>query len=317
MLISIIATSMNEFDTIDEFISRVDKSFENIEHEHEYEIIFIDDRSTDGSLSKIENYCSKDSRIKLILMSRNFGRHECFFAGFEASKGDAVVTLDSDLQDPPELIPRLLDQMISQKSDVVHSIMKSRAGESSLKLFLTSVSYSILKKTCTPSMPVNSGYFKISSRRVVDEIIKIGEVDSYFKGFFTWVGFNQSYLEYDREARSAGETQFSIFGHRPYKDFLKAVTSYSYMPLYLITVLTLMITLISILIGIFNLISNGIHKYISIIVSDVRVGVILLMGSAICFILSIIGLYLIQIHSSTRGRPRYIVEKSINLEGIK
>jgi glycosyltransferase involved in cell wall biosynthesis len=294
MKFSIIITTLNEVDTIDEFIRRIDSAFAQIDDD--YELIFIDDCSTDGSQDKIINHSIANPKIKLIEMSRRFGRHNCYHAGFKFASGDAAIIMDSDLQDPPELIPELIAFFKQENADVVHTIMQKREKESVFKLFLTSISYKILNHICYIKMPANAGQFKVISKSVIEELEKMGEHDTYYKGLINWVGFNQVEYPFIRQGRSAGATKFSLWGMRPYSDLIKAITSFSYLPLYL----PLIATLLSSILLIMSFISNDELFIIRLIVFFLFF---------ILMILAFISLYLVQVHASTRARPLYIIKR--------
>ncbi len=305
--VSFIITSMNEFHTIDEFIGRIDQAFKEVSYD--YEIIFVDDRSTDGSLTKLIKYSEEDSRIKVISMARNFGRHECFFVGFKEATGDYGVTMDSDLQDPPELIPQMLEKLKKENADLVYSVMTKRFGESKTKLLLTRVSYWLLNKFCFIKMPENAGYLKVFNKRFIDEINKIEEPDSYFKGLYNYIGLKQVPFRYERDPRSAGKTQFSLFGHRPYKDFLKAITSFSYTLLYLPVIIAVALLMLAVTgMGVYFL-SNGFGIFFEKLATSPIAIYFTFLTAIIIGSIGIVALYIIQVHSATRKRPRYIVDK--------
>lgn len=289
MKFSIIITTLNEAATLEEFIRRIDLAFQKTNDD--YELIFVDDHSHDGSQEIILNHRTNNPRIKLIEMSRQFGRHMCYYAGFKHATGDAAITMDSDLQDPPELIPELISLLKKEKADVVHTVMKKREGESKLKLILTAISYKILNRICSVPMPENAGLYKVMSKNIMDGIRQFEEADPYFKGIINWLGFKQVYFPFVREGRLSGKTKFSLLGPRPYIDFIKAMTSFSYIPLYIPTILlgaSIPITLI------------GSHHFTLIF---------LLM--AILVSVATMSLYLIQIHDNSRKRPLYIIKRMV------
>lgn len=289
MKFSIIITTLNEAETLEEFIRRIDLAFKKTSDD--YELIFVDDSSHDGSQEIILNHRTNNPRIKLIEMSRQFGRHMCYYAGFKHATGDAAITMDSDLQDPPELIPELISLFKKEKADVVHTVMKKREGESKLKLILTAISYKILNRICSTPMPENAGLYKVMSKNIMDGIRQFEEADPYFKGIINWLGFKQVYYPFVREGRLSGKTKFSLLGPRPYVDFIKALTSFSYVPLYMPTIFLV--------------------ASIPIVLTGSTTFTLTFLLLAILTSVATISLYLIQIHENNRKRPLYIIKQII------
>lgn len=312
MQVSVVLTIYNERDTIDQFIERSVASFTKANLS--YELIFVDDRSQDGTRERILYHQQNNPAIKYLGMSRRFGRQECFFAGFKEAKGDFVVILDCDLQDPPELIPELYQRAIEEEADVVYTVMTERPGEGKMKLLLIEAGYYLLKKLCPIPIERHSGTFKMVNRRVADTINQIEEVDSFFKTLITWVGHKQIAYPFKRLGRPAGDSHYPMYGRRAYRDFLAQITGFSYRPLYALIFISTLIFLVCSLLFIFSLIINGPFSFVRDLISS-PLAVLGLMGfSIIFFAQGIIAAYLIQIHASTRGRPRYVVSERKGFE---
>lgn len=308
MMLSIVFSFKNEETVIPELIKRVRFILNALNVD--YEIVFVNDASTDGSLETLINHRKDDPRIKIINMSRTFGVSPCVMAGFRHARGDAVVYMDTDLQDPPEVIPKLF-QKFKEGADIVHTIRTKRKGESAVKMWLTRRAYTIIKLFSEIDLKENAGDFKLISRRALDHLIKLNEYDPFMRGLVRWVGFKQEYVPYERDARHAGKTHFSLIKSlTPGKEFIRGVTSFSETPLYF-----------SLFLGFF--VSIGAFIYlIKIIAERVFLGIhnpgwpaimvtMLFLGGTILFMIGVLGIYLGKIHSAIKQRPSYIIESTI------
>ena len=207
-LISIVFSFKNEETNIKELVERVNNTLTKLEN-WKYELIFVNDSSTDGSELLLEEL-QKNYPINIINMSRSFGLGPCVLAGFNHAKGDCIVYMDSDLQDPPEIIPKLIDEH-KKGYDVVHTVRTKRLGESKIKLWLTKMGYKIINFFSNIPLETEAGDFKLISRKAMDEILKLRELNPYVRGLSVWVGFKQSFVNYERQPRAAGKTNFSSF----------------------------------------------------------------------------------------------------------
>lgn len=308
MLLSVVLTNLNEGATIVEFISRCAKALDKLKQEFgiDGEMIFVDDRSKDFSPHLIKDAIQNDKRIRLLQMTRQMGRDICFFAGLRVAKGDLVITMDSDLQDPPELFSDLVALWQKTQADVVNTHMVERHGETLYKRIMLKLSYRILAKSYPFKYSIDCGNFKLLTRRAVDEILKSGEVDPYFRAYTDWVGFTQAYLPFKRQPRFAGETNFSLGGPRSYLEFFRAWTHFSYFPLHLPFFVGLAF-LIGALWGTVSALRN--FNQISLLVSIVSFGF-----SGLFFIIWLFGFYLRQIHTATRNRPHFIINEAVNID---
>lgn len=305
MLISIILSFRNEEENIPELVSRLHKSLNPLGTG--VELIFIDDASTDNSGPILREMQKTDPSIKVIKMSRRFGTAPCVLAGMEMSRGDAVVYMDADLQDPPELIPALVEEW-KKGADVVYTTRKKRAGENSGKMLITKLAYRVLRLFSDIEMPVDSGDFKLLDRRVVDELVKLREKDPFIRGLVSWVGFKHSQVFYDREQRFAGKTHYPLFGLGPLKAFLSGLTSFSTAPLSL-----------SLVLGFF--VSFGAFMYLVVIIASKFLGrnlpgwsaimaTMLFLGGTQLFTVGILGIYIGRIYNENKNRPNYIIEST-------
>ena len=253
--ISIIFSFRNEEKNILELVTKINQVFDGLSN-WEYEAIFVNDDSSDSS-EKILLELQKKYPIKIINMSRKFGPGPCVLAGFDNCSGDCAIYMDSDLQDPPEIIPELIKKY-EEGYDVVHTKRTKRIGESKLKLLITRVAYKIINKLSDISLPIDVGDFKLISKRVLEQIKKQKEFNPYIRGMSVWVGFNQTFIEYVRKERASGETKQPLFSseslsYGPISQFIRGVTSYSLVPLYLGIILGILAFIFSIALIIYAL----------------------------------------------------------------
>lgn len=302
-LLSIILSFRNEEKNIPELIKRISATTNKI-IDWNYELIFVNDDSDDNS----ENILLENQNtypIKIVNMSRRFGVGPCVLAGLELSKGDAVIYMDSDLQDPPEVISKLIEKYESG-ADVVHTKRTKRLGEGKLKMFLTKIAYRIINKTSDIPLPVDIGDFKLLSRRVVDHINNLKEHNPYIRGLTVWVGFKQDFVEYVRESRSSGQSKFVSLWSGPIAEFVRGITGYSTGPLYLGIVIGLVAIMFSFVLIIYALYA----KFLGLAIpgsSSVIITVAFFSGTILTTI-GITGLYIARIYEQTQGRPRYIIK---------
>src|SRR5262245_48252623 len=230
-MLSVVTPVFNEAEVIGLFYERVRKAMERLDS-MEYELIFIDDGSTDGSYEKLVALAKRDGDSKIVKFSRNFGHQIAITAGMELAKGDSVVVIDGDLQDTPEVIPEFVTKW-REGFEVVYGVRAKRDGESKMKLFTAAAFYRLLRRIIKLDIPVDVGDFRLMSRRVVDEFMKLREKDRFVRGLVSWVGFKQTGVHYLRDKRFAGETKF------PYRKMIKfaldGITSFSDFPLKLAT----------------------------------------------------------------------------------
>jgi dolichol-phosphate mannosyltransferase len=305
MLLSIVFSFRNEEQVLPELIRRLRNTLEP--QSVDYELVFVNDASTDGSLDYLLKYREEDERVKIINMSRRFGNAPCVMAGLRHAKGDPVIYMDADLQDPPELIPKLLEKW-HEGADVVHTTRTKRKGESALKMLLTKQAYKIINLVSDIDIPGNTGDFKLLSRRAVSEILKLNEYDPFLRGLSLWVGFNQSQVFYEREPRFGGDGHYSLLrSANPAREFIRGLTSFSSLPLYFALVLGFLVSFgafVYLLYIVFTRIFLGMHLpgWPAIMVT------MLFLGGTILFTIGVLGIYVGRIHKEIRNRPQYIIE---------
>lgn len=270
----------------------------------DYEIIFVNDGSKDDSVKNIKQLIEQDQNIRLLNFSRNFGHQVAVTAGLEHTEGEVVVIIDADLQDPPELI-RDMYEKYKQGYDVVYAKRKSRAGESFFKKKTAKLFYRVLDFMSDVDIPLDTGDYRLMSRRVVEQLNNMPEKNRFIRGLVTWVGYQQTYVEYNRDERHAGETGYSL--SKMIKFSLDGITSFSTFPLKIATIFGVGISGIS-FIYILRIIylklftEKTIQGWSSIMVSN------LFLGGIILLTLGILGEYIGRIYTELKSRPQYIIK---------
>ena len=271
-----------------------------------FELVFVNDGSTDNSLTLIKQFATQDNTVRYIDLSRNFGQQIAISAGLDKALGQAVVILDGDLQDPPELIPALYARL-HQGYEVVYARRKSRSGESTAKLATAQLFYRLLTRLTHTPIPVDTGDFRIISRKVVEALKQMPEQQKFIRGQISWIGFKQTYLEYDRDERANGKSAYS-YG-KMIRLALDGITSFSNLPLKLATVSGFVVSGIAFLVMLYTLYSRFIIKdyvpgWSSLMIS------ILFLGGVQLIAIGIIGEYISRLSENVRNRPLYIVNET-------
>ncbi|MBK8353440.1 MAG: glycosyltransferase family 2 protein [Saprospirales bacterium] len=273
---------------------------------NDYELIFVNDGSKDKSLPIIKELSAKFSQVKFIDFSKNFGHQIAVFAGLEHAQGNTIVIIDADLQDPPELIKDLYTKL-QQGYDVVFAQREQRVGESWHKLLTAKLYYRVLNRLSEVEIPLDTGDFRIITKKVKDIIVSMPEHNKFLRGQIAWTGFNQTSILYKREERHAGNTNY------PYSKMLKfafdGITSFSNIPLRLATYLGFMVSFVAFLVIVYTLYQkyfkhDVVQGWSSLMVS------ILFIGGVQLICLGIIGEYLGRIMDNVKKRPLYIVKDS-------
>ena len=310
-LVSIVFSFRNEEEVIPELVRRLQAVAARLPVDCEF--IFVNDASTDRSLQLLAEKASEDRRIKVITLSRRFGVMEGFWAGMKHARGDAVVTMDCDLQDPPEVIPELVEKW-QAGAMVVYTVRTDREGESAVRIVLTRWAYKAIRLVANQEMPVESGDFKLMGRRVVDELLKLDEKDPYMRGLVMWMGFKQTPVYYKRAPRYKGTTHFPLLRSKgPLVTFVFGFTSFSFLPLVVFLALGLALTLLSVLsavcLGAMKLLALARPQWAWLIAALGFFSGVQLMG------IGTLGLYLGRVYHDVRNRPRYLVASTIGFEG--
>ncbi len=305
---SIIAPIFNEVGNISELYRRVKETMEKAGDS--WELLMVDDGSTDGSTDEIKKLANTDVHIKPVIFARNFGHQLAVTAGLDYSKGEAVVIIDADLQDPPEVILDLISKW-KEGYEVVYAQRSEREGESWFKLFTASLFYRMIYRITDVNIPMDTGDFRLLDRKVVNVMKGMRERHRFLRGMSTWVGFKQIGVSYKRAARYSGETKY------PFKKMVKfasdAITSFSYFPLQLamyLGFLTAGISIIAIPVVIISRIV-GSHAFLGQATTLIAV---LFLGGVQLISLGILGEYIGRLYDEAKGRPLYIIREAPSKE---
>lgn len=289
---------------------RVIKNLKKLQ-EYEYEIIFVNDGSKDKTQEVLEKIAKQDKQVKVISFSRNFGHQCAVTAGLKYVTGDAVVIMDADLQDPPELIPEML-KLWEAGNEVIYGKRKVRDGESKFKLLTAKLFYNTLNALSDVEIPKDTGDFRLVDKRVVDVINSLPEHNKFLRGLFSWVGFEQKEIVYERKERIAGKTKYPL--KKMIKLGLDGIISFSTKPLKIVGGLGILSIMLSIIILLYAILSfafkwnNLTAGWTSIMVT------ITFFSGTILISLWMIGEYIARIYDETKGRPQYIIKQKINIE---
>jgi len=309
MLLSIVFSFRNEEKVLVELIQRVKTVLDPLDIQ--YKLVFVNDDSTDHSLEILKEQVNENPRIVIINMSRRFGVTPCVLAGLKYAKNsDAIVYMDADLQDPPEIIPQMLESL-KNGNEVVHTRRRSRKGEGKFKLWATSKAYWLLGLLSGGALLENCGDFKLISKRALGELLKLNETDPYMRGLVCWIGFKQDIIVYDRDERYSGDSHFSLWGSGPIKEFIRGLASFSAMPLYFSLFLGFFASFIAftalIIILAQKMLGMNLPGWTAIMTSN------LFLGGSIHLAVGFLGIYIARVYNELKKRPLFIVKDIIDL----
>ena len=302
---SIVAPVFNEEETLPHFYRRVVEVMEGIGDS--FELVLINDGSRDGSFRTMQELHTRDPRVRVIDFSRNFGHQIAISAGLDHARGNAVIIIDSDLQDPPEVIPQLVARW-KDGAEVVYAQRSMRKGETKFKLLTATAFYRLMARITSVNIPRDTGDFRLLDRRVVDALVKMREHHRFMRGLSAWVGFRQEAVFYERQERYAGTTKYPL--RKMIHFSLDAITSFSHLPLELATSLGFLlagISLLGIVIAIILRIFTG-----AIVGQASTLILVLFLGGIQLIFLGIIGEYLGRIYDEVRARPLYIAREVLD-----
>jgi len=309
---SIVAPIFNEEGNIQKLYDRVSQVMNSTTES--WELVTVNDGSRDKSFEMLEALSRKDPRIKVINFARNFGHQLAVTAGLQHTSGDAMVVIDADLQDPPELI---LDMIERWKAGyhVVYAVRQERKGESWFKLVTAKLFYRLIYRITDVDIPLDTGDFRLMDRKVVDALNSMPEHNRFIRGLTSWIGFKQTGVTYVREAREWGETKYPL--KKMVGFAMDAVTGFSYFPLQVMVYVAFILGVLAILavpiIAILRLILG--FQFLGGQVTNIVV--LLIVGSFQLFFLFILGQYVARIYDETRGRPLYIVAEKVGFNDVK
>ena len=303
-MISVIIPAYNEEEVLDMLMERLGKLAAD-QPGYNWEFMFVNDGSRDRTLEIIKQYAERDTRVSYINLSRNFGKETAMIAGFDHVRGDAVVNIDADLQDPPELIPQMIKYWEDGYDDVF-ARRRSRAGESFVKKLTSQVYYKVLQRSTRIPIQIDTGDFRLHDRRCIDALKQFRESERYTKGMFSWIGYKKKEILYDRDPRAAGTTKWN-YG-KLVNLAIDGITSFTTAPLrvstyvgFIVSVVAFVYILYLLIRPLFGVPTGG--GYSS------TMAAILFLGGVQLLSLGIIGEYIGRIFNETKNRPLYFVEE--------
>jgi glycosyltransferase involved in cell wall biosynthesis len=302
-LLSVCAPVYNEEALVEEFYARTTAALEGFD----YELIIVNDGSKDSTPAKLDSLAAVDPRLRVVHLSRNFGHQAALTAGLEHARGAAVAMLDADLQDPPELITKMVDAW-QAGSDVVYMVREERAGETAFKLATARWFYKLFRKLAQVELEPNSGDFRLLDRRALNALLSMGERNRFLRGMTVWVGFTQTAIHYKRDPRHAGETKYPI--RKMLRFSLDAIASFSHVPLQIATYLGFLfasVAFIAIPVVIILKFTGGYLPGFGALTI-----LILMIGGLQLMALGLIGEYVGRIYDEAKRRPLYIVRERRN-----
>lgn len=307
-LLSIVVPCFNEEESVEIFFKEIQK----VLADQNYEIIYINDGSSDNTLKKIKKLANENSNIKYISFSRNFGKESAIYAGLKNASGDLVCLIDVDLQHPPSLIPEMIETVSNEDYDVVAARRISRKGEPAIKSFFSHSFYKIFNRISEIELVEGATDYRVMTRQVVDSIMELNEYNRFSKGLFHWVGFNTKWIPYENIERVAGETTWSFWGLVQYS--IEGIVAFTTIPLSISTFIGTIISIIAFIYMIFIVIryliySDPVQGYPTIMC------VILFLGGIQLLSIGVLGKYLEKTYVETKNRPIFIVKES-NIDDI-
>ena len=305
-MLSVVVPLYNERGNVAPLLERLGAVTQRLRDAYDFEIVLVNDGSTDGTLTAIRGEMQRRPHIVLVNLSRNFGHQLAATAGIEIARGDAVVLMDGDLQDPPELIDAFVRKW-REGYDVVYAVRRSRQGESRFKVWTARMFYRVIKRLTKVSIPLDTGDFRLMSRRVVEALRRSPERHRFLRGMVSWVGFNQVAIQYDRDVRHAGTTKYPL--PKMIRFAMDGITSFSDIPLrfasyfgFTVSAVAFIYALVVVAFKLFSLKPPGYTPgWASTIVAVLFLGGVQLMS------LGILGAYLGRVYDEVKGRPLYLI----------
>jgi glycosyltransferase involved in cell wall biosynthesis len=303
-LVSVVVPFYNEAGGVEPFYAELAAALGPLER-YRFEIVCVDDGSSDATLAELVALAERDARVRVLELSRNFGKEAALTAGIDAARGDAVIAIDADLQDPPELIARLIERW-SAGADVVLARRTDRSSDSFLKRTTAGLFYRIHNRLSSVQIPENVGDFRLLDRRVVDALKTLPERQRFMKGLFAWIGFKAVAVDYARRSRASGASKFS--GWRLWNFALEGITSFSTVPLRVWTYVGALGALATFLYALFIIarvliLGIDVPGYASLLVA------ILFLGSLQLLSVGVLGEYIGRVYLETKQRPVYVVRR--------
>jgi polyisoprenyl-phosphate glycosyltransferase len=301
--LSVVVPLRNEEEVLPSFAERLTATLETLDDE--WEVILVDDGSTDGTYGLAVELHSRDPRLKVVRLSRGFGHQVALSAGLDLARGDAVITMDGDLQHPPEVIPALLSRW-QEGDEIVYAVMEERRGESRMKDWTAKLFYRLLGRLADIDVPTGAGDFRLVDRRALEAVRAMRESNRYLRGMFSWVGFRQSGVLYTSPARTAGQSKYS--GARMFRLAADAVIGFSNRPLRLGLNIGFAVSIASILFGLSAVITKLAGYFVVPGWTSVMI-LVGIVGGIQLVVLGVIGEYVSHIFDEVKRRPLYVVSR--------
>lgn len=303
--IDIVVPCYNESQVLDIFYNAIISVSKNMQN-YSFNYIFIDDGSKDDTLSILKRLSNEDEKVKYISFSRNFGKESAMYAGLKSSNSEMVLIIDSDMQNPPSMIPEMV-KALEEGYDCCAGYRSSRKGDGNLRIFLTNKFYKITNKISEVNMPNGAGDFRLMSRKMVNSILALSEVQRFSKGIFSWVGFKTKWISFENVERAAGVSKWNFFKLFSYA--IDGITAFSTFPLKIASFLGVIISFSSFIYLIYIIFKTLIYGidvpgYASIIT------LILFIGGIIILSCGILGEYIGKIYLEVKNRPMYIINET-------
>ena len=304
--ISVIVPCYNEQEAIPFFYDEIVKISKIMENDAEFEYLFINDGSKDKTINVLRELAKRDERVKYVSFSKNFGKEAAMYAGLEKSSGDYIAVMDVDLQDPPELLVQMFQDLESGEYDCVATRRVSRKGEPPIRSLFAKLFYSMINKISKTEIVDGARDYRLMTRQMVDAILEVKEYNRFSKGIFSWVGFNTKWLEYENVERRAGETKWSFWKLLKYS--LDGIVAFSTVPLSIASILGLLLCFIAFVLIIVIVVKtlafgDPVAGYPSLMC------VMLFVGGVQLFCMGILGKYLSKTYLETKKRPIYLVKE--------
>ena len=313
MLVSLIIPCYNEGESLPHLYKELCSVAEEM-NTYEFEFLFINDGSRDDTLKRLKEFSKEDNRVVYISFSRNFGKESAMYAGFCNAKGDYVAVMDADMQDPPSLLPKMMELLESGEYDSVATRRMNRKGEPLLRSLFAKMFYRIINKISDADVVDGARDFRLMKRQMVDAIVEMSECNRFSKGIFGWIGFRTYWLSYENVGRVAGKTKWSFW--KLFKYSMDGIINFSQMPLYLSSLCGFFFTMLSFLMIVFVIVRK-------LIWGDPVAGwastvcIIMFVGGIQLFCMGIIGQYIAKIYMESKQRPHYIVAETNSDDVIK
>lgn len=311
MLISIIIPCFNEEKVLDSTYQRTSTVLGKVQG-MDYELLFVDDGSTDSTPAILKNFSEKDRRVTVIRFSRNFGHQPAVSAGMQHCRGDLAVIIDADLQDPPEVIPDMLQQLKTEKANVVYGVRKRRKGETWFKLVTAKIFYQLLNKLSDVPIPLNAGDFRLVDRKVINAFNALPENTKYIRGLISWMGFKQIPFYYERDARFAGSTKYSLT--KMIRFASTGIFYFSKKPLQIATAFGFLSVAGGLLLSAWILFNKFINTQYLISGWTSLVLAVIYFGGVQLLTIGILGQYIGNLFDEVKRRPEYIIDELVTQE---